>query len=411
MSAETFPDRSRRVRVLGGQIAVDVALFATFAAAVSVLLPARIAELDPHGKVGYLAAILSISFVVSAVALPIVGALSDRTRTRFGRRLPWAAAGALVGGLAIGLVGGAPSVILIGILWVIAQSALHGVQVAVDAYLVDVFPEDRRGRAAGIAGIAVVVGAGVGAVFSGSLAGSPSVVSWTLAALVAVSVIAFASLVHDRATPVLRRPRRPPGARARAVVAAVSAHPDFVKLLLWRVAFSIAYGAVFGYLLYLITDLVGVPTGDAGRLIGLATVLGGAAALVGVLLGGWLSDRLRRRRLFLLIGSAALLLGDLLLLASPSVPSVLATAAVFGVGLGLSISCGRALGSQVLPNQVEGAATGLGVITVATSIGQAVAPAVGALAIGWGGYPALLVTSLVFATAAVVPVVLIRSVR
>nr|WP_284253494.1 hypothetical protein [Pseudolysinimonas kribbensis] len=92
-------------------------------------------------------------------------------------------------------------------------------------------------------------------------------------------------------------------------------------------------------------------------------------------------------------------------------PSVLATAAVFGVGLGLSISCGRALGSQVLPNQVEGAATGLGVITVATSIGQAVAPAVGALAIGWGGYPALLVTSLVFATAAVVPVVLIRSVR
>ncbi|WP_431311837.1 MFS transporter [Pseudolysinimonas kribbensis] len=133
----------------------------------------------------------------------------------------------------------------------------------------------------------------------------------------AVSVIAFASLVHDRATPVLRRPRRPPGARARAVVAAVSAHPDFVKLLLWRVAFSIAYGAVFGYLLYLITDLVGVPTGDAGRLIGLATVLGGAAALVGVLLGGWLSDRLRRRRLFLLIGSAALLLGDLLLLASP----------------------------------------------------------------------------------------------
>jgi MFS family permease len=397
--------------VLGGQIAVDVALFATFAAAVSVLLPARVAELDPHGKVGDLAVILSISFVVSAVALPIVGALSDRTRSRFGRRLPWAAAGALVGGLAIGLVGAAPSVILIGILWVIAQSALHAVQVAVDAYLVDVFPAERRGGAAGIAGFAVVVGAGVGAVFSGSRAGSPSVVSWALAGLVGVSLIVFASLVRDAAAPALRRPRRPMGARARAVVTAVSAHPDFVKLLLWRVAFSIAYGAVFGYLLYLLTDLVGVTKGEAGRLIGLATVLGGVAALVGVLLGGWLSDRLRRRRLFLLIGSAALLLGDLLLLVSPSVPSVLATAAVFGLGLGLSISCGRALGSQVLPNQVEGAATGLGVITVATSIGQAVAPAVGALAIGWGGYPALLVASLVFATVAVVPVILIRSVR
>jgi MFS family permease len=319
--------------------------------------------------------------------------------------------GALIGGLAIGLVGGAPSVVRIGVLWVIAQSARHGAQVAVDAYLVDVFPEDRRGRAAGIAGIAVVMGAGIGAVFSGSLAGSPSVVSWTLAGLVVVSVIAFALLVRDPAAPVLRPPRRSPGARVRAIAAAVSGHPDFVKLLLWRVAFSIAYGTVFGYLLYLLTDLVGLPKGEAGRLIGLATVLGGGAALVSVVLGGWLSDRLHRRRLFLLLCSTALLLGDLLLLVFPSAASLLATAAVFGVGLGLSISCGRALGSQVLPNQVEGAATGLGVINVATSVGQAVALAVGAVVIGWGGYPALLVASLVFATAAVVPVILIRSVR
>jgi MFS family permease len=90
---------------------------------------------------------------------------------------------------------------------------------------------------------------------------------------------------------------------------------------------------------------------------------------------------------------------------------VLLTAGVFGVGLGLSISCGRALASQVLPDPSDGAATGLGTVNVATNVGQALAPAIGALVIGWGGYAAVFVASITFALVAAVPVLLIRSAR
>lgn len=132
---------------------------------------------------------------------------------------------------------------------------------------------------------------------------------------------------------------------------------------------------------------------------------------VTVVVSGWLSDRVRRRRVFILVGNAVLVAGDVLLLVAPSVPVALVTAALFGVGLGLSISCGRALASQVLPDPDGGAATGLGILNTAASIGQAAAPAVAGLAIGLGGYPAVFVTSIVGAIGCSIAIALVRSVR
>jgi len=399
--------------VLVGQVLVSLALFATSGSAVAVLLPSRVAVLDPTGKVGALAAILTTSFIVTAIAQPAIGALSDRTRTRFGRRQPWMAGAVLVAGLTVGALGGAPSAVLLGAVWVVAQVALDGVRVTSDAYLVDAFPADHRGIAAGVVGIAVVVGAAAGALLSGAFVARPAAVSWSLAGLVVVSVVVFAALVRDppvdRVDPTVR-PGTAFGVVVGGVIATLRAYPDFLKILLWRITFSVAYGTVFGYLFYILTDLVGVPKGDAAKLIGLATALGGVAAALAVLLGGWLSDRLGRRRPFVLIGGGALVIGDLLVLLSPTVIAVLLTACVFGVGLGLSISCGRALASQVLPDPNAGVAAGLGAVNVATNVGQALAPAIGALVIGWGGYASVFVASIAFALVAAVPVLLIRSV-
>lgn len=405
------PSPASRARVLLGQVVVTLALFGTSGALVAVLLPGRVADLDPHGKVGALGAIHSIAFAANALAVPALGALSDRTRTALGRRLPWMIAGALLGGGAIAAIGTAPSVVLIGVLWVVVQPSMSTVQVAADAFLVDVFPPARRGLAAGVVGIAVVVGAGAGAVLSGRLVDSAATLAPALGVAVVAAVLVFAILVRDRATAVAPRERRPVLGSLRAVVRTVIAHPDFVKILLWRIAFSIGYGTVFAYLLYVLTDLVGIPKGHAAPIIGLATALGGTAALLAVVLGGWLSDRLARRRAFVVGASVLLVAGDLIMLALPSTAALLVTAVVFGAGLGLAVSCGRALASQVLPNQRDGAAAGLGTVATATNIGQAIAPAIGGLVIGWGGYPALFAASLVMAGIAIVPVVLIRSVR
>ena len=402
---------ARRLRVLAGQVTVKFALFMTFTAANAVLLPTVVADLDPAGKVASLAAILAIGAVVNAVSQPVLGALSDRSATRLGRRLPWMLAGAIVGGLAVGGLGDASSLVLLAVLWPLAQLGINGIEAPMDAYLVDEFPAERRGNAAGIVGLALVLGTAAGAVLSGALATRPGVTSWILAGVIALSVIVFAVLVRDAPSVRNPRPRRSLGDLARAFVATAAAHPDFTKILIWRVGYSIAYGAVFAYLLYILTDHIGVPTAEAGRVIALATILASVASALTVVASGWLSDRLGRRRVFILVGNAVLILGNVLLLVSPTVPVALVTAVLFGIGLGLSISCGRALASQVLPDQERGAATGLGILNTAAAIGQAAAPVAAGLAIGIGGYPAAFLTSIVGAVGCSIAVALIRTVR
>jgi MFS family permease len=402
---------SSRRRVLTGQVFVKLVLFATYTGMISLLLPTEVAELQPSDKVAALATVSSIALGISAIAQPLIGALSDRTSTRLGRRRPWMVAGALVGGLAVGAIGGAPSLVLLSVLWAVGLTALRGIEVSTDAYLVDAFPAHRRGFAAGIVGLAIVVGTASGSILTGSLVARPARASWILAASVVLAVLVFSALIRDTSPPPSDRRRRNLIALVRSLQIAIAAHPDFIKVLLWQVGFSISYGTVFAYLLYIFTDLIGTQKVEAAHLIAFATVLGGIGAAVSVAVSGWLSDRIGRRRVFILLGNALIIVGDLVLLARPTVAAALATAALFGLGLGLSISCGRALASQVLPNPTDGAAAGLGVLNTATSIGQAAAPVIGALAIGLGGYSATFIASIVGAVACSFAVGLVKSVR
>lgn len=102
--APTFtspPAPARRTGLPTGRLAAFASLAAPVAAAqvpIANFLPAFYAQ-----QFGISLAALGLIFLVErlwgAFADPLVGALSDRTRSRFGRRRPWIAAGAVVYGL------------------------------------------------------------------------------------------------------------------------------------------------------------------------------------------------------------------------------------------------------------------------------------------------------------------------
>ena len=73
---------------------------------VLVSIALKLRQLSPGSAVQDLALVLSVGAVVAIVSNPIFGHLSDRTRSRFGRRRPWLLAGMFCGTLAlvIGLV-------------------------------------------------------------------------------------------------------------------------------------------------------------------------------------------------------------------------------------------------------------------------------------------------------------------
>lgn len=62
----------------------------------SLFLPALIQHLDAPHKVQLVALFSTCGMIVAAISNMVAGALSDKTRSRFGKRTPWIVGGALV---------------------------------------------------------------------------------------------------------------------------------------------------------------------------------------------------------------------------------------------------------------------------------------------------------------------------
>jgi Na+/melibiose symporter-like transporter len=75
-------------------------MYALFNGISAVILPAQVEAVDPASKVANLALLTTLAAVASMVAIPVGGALSDRTRSRFGRRTPWIAGASAVSAVA-----------------------------------------------------------------------------------------------------------------------------------------------------------------------------------------------------------------------------------------------------------------------------------------------------------------------
>lgn len=388
---------TRSWTTLAGLALVTIALFAAYSGVLYVLLPKHIAAIDPEHKVQSLATVTAVSFAFTAVAQPLFGALSDRTRSRWGRRLPWMLGCAVLGGAALGAMGLASSIAVLVVLWALAQFLLNGTDVTSTVYLIDAFPSRSRGRVAGILGLAAIGGGVVGTVLSGQYSATPGQ-GYVILALGVVGAVAVFAAVSGRSvapTVAIRRQFRWREFLAGFVVSP-RRNPDFFWLVAWRVAFAVGYGSVHGYLLYLLTDFVRVDEVAAAGVVGQLTAIGGVGVVVGILVGGWWSDRVARRKPFLVVACLLVAVADLVPLAIPTVPGLMVLASALGVSLGVAIACGTALASEILPDAVEGAARGMGTFNLGTNLGQAAAPLIAAVVIsGWAGYAGLFIASAV----------------
>ena len=93
---------AKRTQGLGGLMTAffGVQLFVNIAngAVANSLVPNLIANVDPENKVAILGLAGAVAAVVAVVTQPLWGMLSDRTRSRLGRRVPWMVIGAIVYG-------------------------------------------------------------------------------------------------------------------------------------------------------------------------------------------------------------------------------------------------------------------------------------------------------------------------
>ena len=389
-------------------------LMGLYSGVLGVLLPNQISELSPASKETNLALLFAITSIFSTLATPIAGALSDRTRSRWGRRAPWIAIGSLVGSACLFGVSWATGFWSLMVLWVMAAVAYNAMQPAMTTLIADRFAPETRGAVSGIVGAGMTAGLTAGTVVAGYLASERMLAYGLFAGAIAASCVAF--VVLNREPPSDALPRRPIhwGTFFKSFWISPRAHPDFAWAFASRFTIYMGYQAVAAYLLYILRDYVGL--GDAASNIAIANMamVTLVCLVASSLFSGWLSDRLQRRKPFVVVGS--LIMGTAMVapLVAPSMAGMWVYAAVIGVGYGMFMSIDMALMTQVLPKAALGdEGKDLGVLTTAVNIPQIISPVMAAVLLGLfgGDYRVIFVTAVVFVFASALCVLPIRSVR
>src|ERR671933_2496401 len=103
-----------------------------------------------------------------AVVQPVVGAWSDRTWTRLGRRRPFMAVGAPLSALCFLLAAHAPTLPLLVAAIVLFSLLFNAAVDPYNALLADLFPPERRSTVTGLAKVVEFAGT-VGVVFGGAV--------------------------------------------------------------------------------------------------------------------------------------------------------------------------------------------------------------------------------------------------
>jgi MFS family permease len=154
--------------------------------------------------------------------------------------------------------------------------------------------------------------------------------------------------------------------------------------------FVLAYAFLTTYQAYYLLEKIGSAEADVPRQIFLGTLAMSVVIVAASLLGGGLSDRMNRRKIF--VGTAAFVFGlaMFVIAVASSFNGFLVGMAIGGLGFGLYMAVDLALVADVLPDQAN-AAKDLGVMNIAgalpSSIAPAIAPAI--LAISGGSYGVL----------------------
>jgi len=411
VSPVSFPSYNKRL--LAMLLLGNMALFVVYAGLNGILIPSMVQNVDPIHKVTNLGIVTGISAIFATVLNPLGGAWSDRTRSRWGRRTPWLI-GASIATLVFSIFLGAQTTIL-GILvgWCLAQGMGNIFQAAVTAIVPDRVPSAKRGTASAIVGLGPMLGGLIGMAIGGAFIRQPIVAGTIVGVLLVIVAFAFVLVSPDSQVAELTVPKKVSLKESTKSFFSSLSHHDFRYAFFGRLLLVLGYFVVQGYYFYLLQDYVhinnyGIPP-EQGVLI--LTGLSMGSSLITIILGGVLSDKTGRRKVFVILASVFMALVMVIPLLWPVWTAMMIFSVLNGLAFGLYMSVDTALVTLVLP-KADDAARDMGILNIANAGPQIVAPFVAALLITYlGGYPTLFIWGGVLAILGALAIIPISSVK
>ncbi|WFR66209.1 MFS transporter [Curtobacterium flaccumfaciens] len=257
-------------------------------------------------------------------------------------------------------------------------------QAALTATVADQVPERRRGRISGLVGASSSIGILIGALGL-SLLPTDLLRSLVPGAIGLVAGLVFAFTLKDR---VLQR--TPGGFDVKAFLASFVFNPRTHRNLGWawltKALIMFGYAAVTSYLTLFLATSFGMKPVEQLQWNLYATIVSVVFTVSFSILGGVFSDRLGRRRSFVTTGGVLIGIGTGTFVLAAVVGSsaglvvVLVAEAIIGAGAGMFLAVDTALCIAVLPNP-DDTAKDLGVLNIANTLPQTIAPFLAGIAI------------------------------
>lgn len=323
--------------------------------------------------------------------------------------------GALASLAGLAFLGSVSTALLVGIGWCLIQATMNVYQAAVTAIVPDRVPVARRGTASALVGLGLPIGGTVGVLIA-----SQTSEHLRIGYLVFGGVIAGAALLLTLFCRDVPRPETaaapaataaPRGAQVKAFLSSLG-HHDFRWAFIGRALMVLGYFSVVGYQLYILDDHIELPDGlTAPAAMAVLTPVSMVAMAVSTVVGGILSDRWNRRKVF--VGVSAALAGLVMVVpvVSPTWTGMLVFSALNGLAFGCFMAVDTALVTLVLP-RAEDAARDMGVLNIANAGPQIIAPFVAsAVVTGLGGYTPLFLVGGALSLIGALAILPIRSVR
>ncbi len=423
----TTATRSASAAFAEPQRAVSGAWIAAFAAAwlgiwmaqlapLQVMLPIQVDSLmgiegDWRASVLALGTISGIAGACSIIAFPLTGFLSDRTTSRFGRRRPWVVVGALVFGLSLLALGFVDTIQLVGLFWALAVTGYCVLASAMTALISDQVPVRQRGYVSGWMSAPQAIGIILGTILVTEVFLTATLGYLAMAIGLVVLVVPILFVAKEIPITKAERPEASASAFFRGLWIPPRKHPDFAWTLTSRVLVNLGNALGTGLLLYFLAFglEMGIEKAEESFLPLVVVYL--VAVVVSALALGWFSDRMGRRKVFVIWGSLLQAAAAFVLVFVSSYEAVFIGAALLGLGYGSFLAVDQALATQVLPDPAD-RGKDLGIMNIAQQVPQAMALLLGAVVVAsLGGFSGLFMLSAFITLIGAIVVTLVRDVR
>ncbi|MFB6867062.1 MFS transporter [Agromyces sp. NPDC056389] len=364
-------------------------MLASFGASMAMMVPlsygiaVRITELAP-GHEEFLGFITGIAQAVYLVISPLVGIWSDRTRSRFGRRSPFIYLGTAIGLAGLVVIGLAPNLLIVGAGWVLGMVGWSIAGAALQTIQADKLPESQRGKVSALTGlmtqIAPVLGIGVAYAVS-----SNTFLVFVVPGAIGAVLLALFPLIKPEGSSKDLAPSTQ--VTVRSVVSSygfnIRKYPDFAWNWLGRFVFFIGlyFNTTFGTFFY--AQRLDMPVREVAGVVATVGMIGVLAAAIGAIAGGFLSDKLQRRRLFVMIAAVLFVVGAVVEATAWSLPQIVAGAVLMQLTIAVFATVDQAIVYAIIPERDQ-AGRYMAVIQFAQKIPSAVAPLLAGLVIMLG---------------------------